>query len=642
MHTADRRVSPRRDALAATVIYAALTIVFTWPLARGVTRDIVSDFGDPVFETWAIAWDITHFGRGLWNANIFFPHPRTLAYSESFLPQAVQAAPVYWLTRNPILCYNLLFLSTFVLSGLGMFLLAREFTGDRVAAFVAGLAFAFAPYRFGTLPHMQILSSAWMPLTLLAFRRYFVTRRPLCLASAATAWFVQNLSCLYYMLFFTPVIAIYLVWELSIRGLWTDRRVVIAIAAACAVVGLATVPFLLPYVDVRRLGISLRSFEETDRFSADTYAYLTAWPGLRLVGPLMQAWPKPEGLLFPGMTITVLAAVAVVSLFRSVSDTSTTDIKGRMVSDTILSAALLADVAMLVALLFGWTLRLPSFKVTSVSRVLAVGAALAAALLGSSVSARRKTQAGLASPAAFFAIASVFAVVMSFGPHVHAKGRVVADPSFYAVFFNYVPGFDGVRVPARFGMIVTLGFAALAAYGVQTLRRAMGKAAPIAAAALILAESFGAPLPINDSSTGYTRQGLAPPSPTLTLDANERAAYAYIASLAPSAALVELPLGEPSLDVRYMLNSTHHWKPLVNGYSGAEPDDYAFLDQRLRDLDSRPDAAWEALASCGATHAIVHEALYQGDGGTAVSTWLRSHGAREVAAFGRDRIFQLR
>ena len=83
--------SPRRDAFVVTLVYLALTIVMTWPLAAGLTRDIPGDFGDPLFSTWAMAWVATHLGRGWWSANIFAPHPLALAYSEHFLPQALQA-----------------------------------------------------------------------------------------------------------------------------------------------------------------------------------------------------------------------------------------------------------------------------------------------------------------------------------------------------------------------------------------------------------------------------------------------------------------------------------------------------------------------------------------------------------------------
>jgi len=145
-----------------------------------------------------IAWDATHLGRGWWNANIFAPHPLALAYSEHFLPQALQVLPIYLATNNPILCYNLLFLSTFVLSGLGMFLFGRELTGSREAGIVAGLAYAFAPYRIASIPHLQVLSSAWMPFVLFGLRRYFATGRTRPLAGAAAAWIAQNLSCGYY------------------------------------------------------------------------------------------------------------------------------------------------------------------------------------------------------------------------------------------------------------------------------------------------------------------------------------------------------------------------------------------------------------------------------------------------------------
>ena len=122
-----------------------------------------------------MAWDATHLGRGWWSANIFAPHPLSLAYSEHLLPQALQALPIYAATKNPILAFNVIFLSTFALSGLGMFLLGRELTGSTAAAFVAGLAFAFAPYRIANVPHMQVLSAAWMPFVLFGLHRHFAT-----------------------------------------------------------------------------------------------------------------------------------------------------------------------------------------------------------------------------------------------------------------------------------------------------------------------------------------------------------------------------------------------------------------------------------------------------------------------------------
>jgi hypothetical protein len=634
----ERKGLTSRDAVIAAAAYIVLSLALTWPLALRMTRDIAADFGDPLLNAWILAWDATHLGRGFWNANIFHPHPLALAYSEHLLPQAIQILPLYALTKNPILCYNVLFLSTFALSGLGMFLLARELTGSRPAAFVAGLAYAFAPYRFSTLSHVQVLSSAWMPFALYGLRRYFRTDRLLPLAGGAAAWLLQNLSCGYYLLFFTPIVVLYLAWEMTVQRRWTDARTLVRVGSACAIVGLATVPFLLPYLELRDLGFSARSLTETDRFSADAYAYLTADPNLRLVGRFMRAWPKAEGALFPGFTITALAVASIVATAREVRNRSNAGPRYAR----WLVFLLAASSAMLVALVFGWTLRLPILKITSFSRHLWVVIALAVVLLVVSRDARAAARRWWSHPVGLFAMLTLFAIVMSFGPHIHAKGRVIADPNLYASFYNFVPGFDGVRAPARYGMIAALGLAVLAGFGVRLLDTARLRPLATMAAVFILAESLAIPIGVNENWIVYKQPRLEPLPPTLTLEPAAEQTYRFVAALPPSSAIVELPLGEPAFDVRYMFHSTRHWKPLVNGYSGGEPEAYSFLNQSLQDALTRPDRAWDALIKSTATHAIVHERFYSGDRGSRISEWLRSHGATEVGTFGADRIFRLR
>jgi hypothetical protein len=627
-------VHGQRDVLRVTLLYTVLTVALTWPLARGLTRNLPGDLGDPLFVTWVLAWDVTHLGRGLWNTNIFYPHPVTLAYSEHFLPQAIQILPVYALTRNPILCYNLVFLSTFVLSGIAMFLLVRELTGSRSAGILAGLAYAFAPYRFANLAHVQVLSSAWMPFVLLGLRRYFRTGRVRALAGAGAAWFIQNLSCGYYLFFFSPVVAAYVIWELTTRRLWTERRTLRQLIIMGAAVTVATIPFLLPYLQLRRLGMSSRSLAETIRFSADVHGYLTAAPELWIAGPLMQHWPASEGLLFPGFTVTALAAAAVVFSSRAGQRQALRPVER--------SAAWMLAVlgVVLAALVSGWTLRLPGLKVTSVARVGWIAIGLGTGLMALSHRFRTRAREWLGTPIAFFAMVTVFAVVMSFGPEIRARGRLVADTNLYAVFYTYVPGFDGLRAAARFAMIVALGLATLAGCASAHLASTRWRSTVWIAAALIVLEACSVPLSINYTSAAYQQAGLAALPESLDTEAS-RVLYRGVARLPDGAAIVELPLGEPAFDIRYMFYSTRHWKRLVNGYSGGQPIEYGLLDQSLRDVSTRPESAWQILRKSRATHAIVHESFYAGDGGTRMTEWLRRHGAREIESFGTDRIFAL-
>jgi len=633
----------------ATALYAALAVVFTWPLVLGLTHDVPGDFGDPLLNAWILSWDATHLGRGWWSANIFHPHPLALAYSEHLLPQALQILPIYAVTRNPILCYNLLFLSTFVLSGLGAFLLARDLTGSREAAIVAGAAFAFAPYRVAATPHLQVLSSAWMPFALFGFRRYFArgaatqghltdraaTQGRPYLVGAAVAWWLQNLSCGYYLVFFSPVVAIYLAWELTTRSLWRDRRVLLQVGSACVVVAAATLPFLLPYLRLRELGFSPRSLAETMKFSADVYAYLTADPNGHVWGWL-QAWPHPEGALFPGLTIVALAVAGVARALQASAEQP----PGRAAGRLALQLTAVGAAALLTALLLGFPIHLAGLRIASFPRALAIVAIAAVAVLAASPLTRRALTRWLSTPTALFTLIALFAIAMSWGPEIHARGRMVAATSLYGFFYRHVPGFDGLRVPARFDMILTLALAMLAAAGVMALRTWLDlRTAAILATIAIVLESMAIPIPLNQNSTQYTQPGLAPLPASITPPPK---VYDVVRTLPEDAAIVELPLGEPAFDVRYMFFSTVHWRRLVNGYSGGAPKDYEELDQALQDALARPERAWAALVRSRATHVIVHEAYYDGDRGERIAAWLRSRGAHQIATLDRDIVFEMR
>jgi hypothetical protein len=649
-----------RGLAAATLAYSALAIALTWPLAAGMTRDVPSDLGDPILNCWILAWDADHLLRalaghpgalaGYWHANIYYPHPLALAYSEHLTAQAVQALPVYALTRNAVLCYNLLFLSTFILSAAGMFLLARELTGSGPAAFIAGLAYGFAPYRFGSLPHLPVLSSAWMPLALFGFRRFFDTRRAAALAGASTAWIVQNLSCGYYLVFFGPVVALYVVWEITTRRLWSNIGALGRITAAGGMVAIVTAPFVIPYMELRRLGFPPRSLDEVQHYSADVYAYLTAAPTLHVWGRAMRTWPRAEAWLFPGATIAALAALAIVATWRAWSSSGRPG-RAAAVAPSPSAQALLERVVgclfvvlsvIVLALWLGWTVHLPLIKITSLDRQLTLAAVAAGLLLVVSSRTREALGRCLSSPVGMLVILTGFAATMSFGPEIRSHGRLLTRTTVYALFYDHVPGFDGLRVPARFGMIVALGLAALAGHGAGILVRLRHGAAWVAvAAALIVLESAAIPLPLNGSSPEYRQRDLAPLPGVVATGAAIPPVYRFLARLPQSAAIIELPFGEEDFEVRYMLYSATHWRPLVNGYSGGAPVEYGLLAEALKEALMRPEPAWKALAASGATHALVHEAFYKGSRGRDITAWLSAHGARAIASFGADRVLEL-
>jgi hypothetical protein len=118
--------------------------------------------------------------------------------------------------------------------------------------------------------------------------------------------------------------------------------------------------------------------------------------------------------------------------------------------------------------------------------------------------------------------------------------------------------------------------------------------------------------------------------------------YEQVARTPADAVLLELPLGDTSLDIHYMISSTAHWRRLVNGYSGGFPTDYDRLKTVMANALAQPGVAAEAIRSSGATHVVLHESQYRDGSGPRVAEWLTSIGAHELARSPEgDQLFEL-
>jgi hypothetical protein len=634
-----------------TLAYAAIAVLMTWPLAAGIARDVAWDLGDPVLNMWILAWDCEqlrgilqgHYShlRHFFDANIFHPAPLTLAYSEHLVPQAIQIFPIYALTKNPILCYNLLFLSTFVLSGVGMFLFAREVTGSTAAAFVAGLLFGFAPYRIPQSSHLQVLSSQWMPFAMYGFRRFFESGRTRALVGATAAVVLQGLSSGYYLLYFSPFVLAYVVWEMWRKGRLRDRRTWFALIAAAAVAAVVIAPFLVPYIRASRELELSRSLSETTRLSADVYSYATASTAQRFWGErLADMFPKREGELFPGVVPLLLALVGILATARtaSVHEPRTT----RMIIARLLSVvAVLHAVAAAATILFRrLTLDAWLFEVRlgNVTQLLLRGAIAYGIALYLSPAMRTRAAAYMRS-GGFFLLALIAAAWLSLGPSPQVLGRPLDLASPYRFLWTYVPGLEGLRVPARFGMIVALMLAVLGALGASTVARIRHGVIVLGIlAAVFLYEAGAAPFVVNGMSPV---KGFATPLARLDLPRRAPLVYRAVDQLPADAVIADLPLGDADYDLRAMYYSIERWRPIVNGYSGFFPPHYGRVKVALSEVPRHPDMSVEILRELGVTHVIVHEAAYLDMEGRDTTATLRGLGATELFRDGSETLLAL-
>jgi hypothetical protein len=239
----------------------------------------------------------------------------------------------------------------------------------------------------------------------------------------------------------------------------------------------------------------------------------------------------------------------------------------------------------------------------------------------------------------FYLVALLAAMWLSLGLTPQTLRRPLNLTGPYHLLYTYVPGFDGLRVPARFNMIAVLMLAVLGGYGAAALSRwRWATPALVLATTAFFAESLVRPFPINSSGT---LRDYATPEARVYRPARAPAVYRRLAQESGGVVLAELPLGQPDYDIRAMYYSIVHHARLVNGYSGFFPPHYGLLTLSLSDVPLHATTAWDALRSGGVSHVIVHEAAWLDDRGPRTTAALTQLGAIEIFRDGSDVILRM-
>lgn len=287
----------RQDALAA-FLFLGLSVAMTWPLVLNLGR-AVSDPGDPYIVIWFLDWDwwaTFHAPLSLFHANSFHPAKYSLAFSENLYGVAMLLFPLRMFGVDAVSAYNIALLAGFAFSGFGAYVLGRRLTDSWIAGMAAGVFYAFLPYRFTHLPHLQHIWGGWLPLMLAALLAYAErpTRKRAVVFAALFA--MNGLTNIHYLFFGALAVAVTAVLLLP-RSAWRE----LALATAGALVVLA--PFLYPYAAAAKLYGMTRTWEEVARYSA----FVSDW----FSGTI----EEPERRLYPG-ALAYLAALSAFWLAR--------------------------------------------------------------------------------------------------------------------------------------------------------------------------------------------------------------------------------------------------------------------------------------------------------------------------------------
>ena len=191
---------------------------------------------------------------------------------------------------------------------------------------------------------------------------------------------------------------------------------------------------------------------------------------------------------------------------------------------------------------------------------------------------------------------TAFAVWLSFGPQAR----------LYAVLYTILPIFRWLRAPSRFGLVVLFSLTVLGGIAVtELLHRVRRPKLVFALLFLVSCAELIVPLTMPDVppvEPVYIRLTELPPAPLIEMP------FFYLDFMFPR-------------HTYYMLQSTIHWMPLVNGYSDYMPRDFLANVMTLAPFPSRDSL--KLLHERGVRYAVFHRYWYNDENWRDVKTRLR-------------------
>jgi len=256
----------RRELVLVLGLFIALAAVLLWPVPTHMARDIPTSGPptDAMLLLYALTWSAHALGNdpiGLYQATFFYPYSYSLTFMENVVGLAVLMAPVNWAFGNMCVGFNTAWLLTFVISGLGAFLLVRYITDSTIAGILAGILFAFHPDRYHNAGQINNLAMMWIPFALLSLHLWVETRLRRHLFLFAAFSLMQFLSAssggVFLLLATLLYVAVLLVVERRsfLELISIQRWVILALGAMTFI---ALIPFTVPYLRNARAGISPR------------------------------------------------------------------------------------------------------------------------------------------------------------------------------------------------------------------------------------------------------------------------------------------------------------------------------------------------------------------------------------------------
>ena len=526
---------------------------------------------------WVFNWHLTHLIRGefdqLFSGNLFYPLNDSVLFNENLLSSAILAAPLFWLTGDSYLCYEILIFISFILCFLGMYLLSRQLNFDAVPSILAAFIFSFSEYRIGTYIYGHFATMQWMPFTLLYIHKYFDEKKCFNLYVAAIFYALQTTASAHYFVLFSLFLLVFIAIlgfqnnALASRWFYKDAALPFVLAMSFTILN------YFPFYEVSQNYNFERSIATQAYYGLPISSFFNAtgsyffksfgeWTGgsiggnypLRFISLLLTFASliilRVNVSRFPGIrkldiSLIVLCVITIILFYFKtfISDITLSSFPFLHDNPTVITTAIISP------LLLALTLRL---SLTNFIRGL---------------------YEGLKTQKIFFLyfMLALFCFIVSLGPVIktYEQNYFMANPLGIFLYFTF-PGFPGIRAISRMGGLIPIGAAICAAFSFTLIKNKFNLNIykvifSCSVLILLLVETF----PSKGIHSPYKPENNKKNIPEL---------YKWLKKIPDKGAVFEWPSECFSCDVHYTKWSTYHQKPILNGWASFQWDGHKKLN----------------------------------------------------------------
>jgi hypothetical protein len=565
------------ETSAVIVLSVAVVVLMLAPVSNYSAFSSAMTSGDPKAYAWTFAWTSHAIltGEPLFDANILFPAKPALAFAEHYVGVGIWGLPFFALTGNAILVYSILKMLALSLNAVAMYAFVRRWLPGRGPAVIAALVFAVSTPRLLYSGAVPLVWNCWFPLLLITLQRWSDERRWRWIWASSALFVLQALTTWYLAVMAFVVVAVFVAWREASARIWPG-----------------------------------------------TTRHPTAREGLRV----RYQWAVTVAQAVAGTACVILAVWPFARPYLALVDAAGPQPAGRYAAD--MGSYVQPHENALLGPLITRVTGLPARRVGA-ERAHFLGLVTIALALGGVARfcwlARRRRGDEESSVdvlwGGYFLLVAIVGAGFSFGPGESGS------PRLFDLISN-APVLNLFRVPSRFAVLVVFATAGLAALGFAGLQR-MGRRVALIAGPLLV--------PVMLLEWAVVPPANAKPQPDVTPPI-----YQFVSTLNVHA-LVSLPCyrGGPSapLDADYMLYSTTHWRPIVNGYVRAEPRGLGWVVGAVNAFPG-PNSAIR-MRRLGIDYVIVHTGRYADGAVDILREAFASRDFQLVTLIGGDYLFRV-